>query len=88
LGSSECPTHRDFAKTAGIETGSLARPNVLLDHFPLEGSGRDDECRVEKSAPIAPGRRLKTFVTLRGNCSSLWRRMFFTSGVGERVRHD
>jgi len=38
-----------FAKTAASSTGNLARPNLLLGHFPLEGPGRDDEYRVEQN---------------------------------------
>ena len=31
-----------FAKTRGASTGPLARPNVLVGHFPTEGPGKDD----------------------------------------------
>jgi hypothetical protein len=38
-----------FAKTATSSTGSMARPNLLLGHFPLRGPGQDDEYRVEQN---------------------------------------
>lgn len=31
-----------FAKTRNASTGDLARPNVLVGHFPLTGAGKDD----------------------------------------------
>lgn len=35
-----------FSKANGGSSGKLARPNVLLGHFPEDGPGRDDEYQV------------------------------------------
>jgi hypothetical protein len=35
-----------FSKANGGSVGKLARPNVLLGHFPLSGAGMEDEYRV------------------------------------------
>jgi len=34
--------HNVFHKSGNSSTGSLARPNLLVGHFPLSGSGQDD----------------------------------------------
>lgn len=38
-----------FSKTASSSTGRMARPNLLLGHFPLAGVGSEDEYHVEQN---------------------------------------
>lgn len=38
--------HNFFRKGAGSSTGKLARPNVLLGHWPLQGAGSEDRYLV------------------------------------------
>lgn len=38
--------HNVFSKAKGGASGSMARPNVLLGHFPMKGQGAEDEYEV------------------------------------------
>lgn len=38
--------HNVFSKSGNSAAGSLARPNLLVGHFPLSGTGRDDRYEI------------------------------------------
>lgn len=38
--------HNVFSKSANSATGVLARPNLLVGHFPTSGAGRDDSYQI------------------------------------------
>ncbi len=38
--------HNVFSKSGNSATGPLARPNLLVGHFPLSGAGRDDSYEI------------------------------------------
>ncbi|MGE0314065.1 MAG: hypothetical protein AB7P21_20845 [Lautropia sp.] len=44
--SSTIIRHNVFSKSATSSTGSLARPNLLVGHFPTNGPGMDDDYQI------------------------------------------
>jgi hypothetical protein len=60
-----------FSKAENSSTGKMARPNVLLGHFPLEGAGSDDVYRVEANVlyrnPTEALLQAEGNVTIEGN---------------------
>jgi hypothetical protein len=56
-----------FAKTDSSSTGRMARPNLLLGHFPLDGPGSEDEYRVEQN--LFYGNPTETLLQAEGNVS-------------------
>lgn len=56
-----------FAKSGTSSTGPMARPNLLLGHFPLDGPGSEDEYRVEQN--VFYGNPTETLLQAEGNLS-------------------
>lgn len=80
--------HNVFAKTQNASVGKAARPNVLVGHFPLQGSGRDD--RYEIVGNIFFDNRTEALFQGEGNVT-LAQNMLFNPGgdaVVMQPHHD
>ncbi len=70
-----------FAKDQGSSTGPMARPNLLLGHWPREGPGDDDEYVVDQN--VFYGNPTKTLMQAEGNLAI--ERNLFLNPVGDGV---
>lgn len=70
-----------FAKRHGATEGPLARPNLLLGHFPLEGPGADDEYDVHDNVFYANA--TEALFQAEGNVRA--RRNLFLNPFGDAV---
>lgn len=73
-----------FAKSDASSTGSMARPNLLLGHFPLEGPGSEDGYRVEQN--VFYGNPAEPLLQAEGNLSIVGNLFLNPAGDGVSVQ--